>query len=174
MSYGEGRMAMVESQNKPQAMALMIEKWLGNPLAKKLLSYISVRNNGERRAEKILKAYANENVTLSLQDKFSYVLIKIILDKISSQINIPQEEIKEYLRQGGWRKGLASTLEGIAWNGVSKPFVSYAPFLVVWNFTNACNLKCQHCYQNADTRKTEELSTTDALKAVDEMADAGV
>ncbi|MEA3421046.1 MAG: radical SAM protein [Acidobacteriota bacterium] len=157
-----------------QFMALMIERWLDKTLARKLLGFISARKDGERRAEKVLKAYAYGNVTLSLNDKIAYFLVKLTLDKFSNQIGLSQEDIKEKLREGYWRKGLASTLEGLAWKGAKKPFISYAPFLVVWNFTNACNLNCKHCYQRADKPTPDELSTEEAFKAVDEMTDAGV
>lgn len=73
-----------------------------------------------------------------------------------------------------WRKGLASVLEGIAKYGPQKPFTAYAPFLVVWNISRLCNLACIHCYENAHTARPDELTTMQALKAVDKMADAGV
>jgi MoaA/NifB/PqqE/SkfB family radical SAM enzyme len=46
--------------------------------------------------------------------------------------------------------------------------------LVVWNFTDLCNLHCKHCYQNVSLDRLEkELSRNEALRAVDDMADAG-
>ena len=32
------------------------------------------------------------------------------------------------------------------------------PYMVVWNFTNMCNLMCKHCYQDA-----KEIGTPDEL-----------
>src|SRR5512144_2392730 len=49
-----------------------------------------------------------------------------------------------------------------------------APFLVVWDFTHKCNLACKHCYSNSGAGKEEELSTEQALRVVDQLADAGV
>jgi len=65
-------------------------------------------------------------------------------------------------------------LEGIGKYGVQKPFVSRSPFLVVWNFTKACNLNCKHCYEDARTPAPDELSRSEALEAVDRMGEAGV
>ena len=47
--------------------------------------------------------------------------------------------------------------------------------VVVWNVTQACNLKCIHCYARAaDQKYKEELTHDQALKLIDELADFGV
>jgi uncharacterized radical SAM superfamily Fe-S cluster-containing enzyme len=43
--------------------------------------------------------------------------------------------------------------------------------LVVWNMTNRCNLRCQHCYINAEDRSyAEELSTAEAREFIFDLA----
>lgn len=69
---------------------------------------------------------------------------------------------------------LDSVLKGIAKYGPTKPFTSYAPFLVVWNITRACNLRCKHCYESAQLPGKDELNTEEALRAVDHLADARI
>jgi len=167
-------MTIEHHENQAQYMALMVERWLGNPLTKRFLGFLFSRKNGERRAEKLLKAYAYEKRTISIQDKISLKMIKLIINKFSKKIEISEKEIKDYLKLGHWRKGLASTLEGLAYIGLKKPFISYAPYLIVWNITNACNLNCRHCYQSADKPSADELSTKEAMNAINAMADAGV
>jgi MoaA/NifB/PqqE/SkfB family radical SAM enzyme len=49
-----------------------------------------------------------------------------------------------------------------------------APFLVVWDFTHKCNLRCKHCYSNSGAVQEEELTTEQAKKVVDQLADAHV
>src|SRR3990172_8615299 len=46
------------------------------------------------------------------------------------------------------------------------------PFLISWNITKRCNLKCSHCYLNASELEHGEgdLSTGDAMKVIDEIA----
>ncbi|WP_254766668.1 radical SAM/SPASM domain-containing protein [Salinilacihabitans rarus] len=47
--------------------------------------------------------------------------------------------------------------------------------VVVWNTTPACNLTCEHCYFGAvDRRSDEELSTAEAKRFIDDLAEAGV
>ncbi|MFZ5898634.1 MAG: radical SAM protein [Bacillota bacterium] len=44
--------------------------------------------------------------------------------------------------------------------------------VVVWNSTQACNLKCAHCYANATAEPgTGEMTTSEALKFIDDLAD---
>lgn len=47
--------------------------------------------------------------------------------------------------------------------------------VVVWNVTRACNLKCVHCYAHAtDDAGNDELSTSEGLKMIDDLAEYGV
>ena len=45
--------------------------------------------------------------------------------------------------------------------------------IVSWMTTNKCNLKCVHCYQDAEEATDRELSTEEAMKMIDEIAHAG-
>ena len=45
--------------------------------------------------------------------------------------------------------------------------------LVSWMTTNKCNLKCVHCYQDAEEATDKELSTDEGKKMIDEIARAG-
>jgi len=89
-------------------------------------------------------------------------------------LNTNQEALVKALSVSYWRKGLTSTIKGLAWFGVTKPFVTGAPLFVVWNFTNRCNLRCKHCYQNASSSLPAELTTNEALCVVKELSDADV
>jgi radical SAM protein with 4Fe4S-binding SPASM domain len=49
------------------------------------------------------------------------------------------------------------------------------PYMVVWNFTNMCNLKCKHCYQDAKATGTpDELTLDEKLDFVDTLLETGV
>ncbi len=44
--------------------------------------------------------------------------------------------------------------------------------VVVWNSTRTCNLRCRHCYMDSDSRRyTDELSTAEAKKFIDDLAE---
>lgn len=46
--------------------------------------------------------------------------------------------------------------------------------VVVWNITGACGLRCLHCYSKAGAADERELSTDEALVAIDGLSDYGV
>ncbi|MCL2024816.1 MAG: putative heme d1 biosynthesis radical SAM protein NirJ2 [Coriobacteriia bacterium] len=45
--------------------------------------------------------------------------------------------------------------------------------IVSWMTTNECNLKCKHCYQDAEGIDERELTTEEGKKLIDEIARAG-
>ena len=46
-------------------------------------------------------------------------------------------------------------------------------YSVSWNLTQRCNLRCDHCYISAGPgpRRPDELSTTECLRVMDEIAE---
>ncbi len=64
------------------------------------------------------------------------------------------------------RKGVAKTpAQMLQFSETNRP-------LVVWNVTNRCNLRCQHCYIDAeDKRYKEELTTDEAKKFITDLAE---
>jgi len=49
------------------------------------------------------------------------------------------------------------------------------PYLVSYAITRKCNLKCKHCYSDAlDVAAPDELSTSEAKKLLDTIADWGI
>jgi len=162
-------------------MANTIDRWMGNPVSRSLLGFLTRRDSRGRRIERVLRDYAGLEVELSLSERVAGRLVRLVLKgllrkiDVTGEIDLTEDSLKENLRIGYFRKGLSSVLEGIAWRGPEKPFTSYCPFLVVWNFTDACNLHCKHCYQGATSGPSpDELTPVEALNAVDMMADAGV
>ncbi|MEK7271158.1 MAG: radical SAM protein [Planctomycetota bacterium] len=47
------------------------------------------------------------------------------------------------------------------------------PATVIWEITNACDLRCLHCESAAGLREPDELSTGEALELCDALADLG-
>ena len=46
--------------------------------------------------------------------------------------------------------------------------------IVIWNFTNRCNLACHHCYSYADANSEDFLSTEFILSSIPELLKAGI
>ncbi len=75
---------------------------------------------------------------------------------------------KELLSDPATRRGVVLVFKTIALNGLTIPLPFEAPFFIVWNFTNMCNLRCLHCYQRAGAL-INELTLEEKLKLVDEL-----
>jgi len=91
-----------------------------------------------------------------------------------SAFGVDRNSFSEYFSRSTNRRGLLTVMRGIARYGVTKPQLLDAPFLVVWNLTDACNLSCRHCYQRAGPKRPDELPTSEKLRVVEELAKVGV
>ena len=47
----------------------------------------------------------------------------------------------------------------------------FAPYIISWNLTRRCNLGCKHCYIDASSAMPGELTTDEALRILDEIAE---
>lgn len=152
-----------------------VERWLSNPLAKALLRFVSEeRAPGENRLDLALQKYAGEPVSCGFNERIVYWIVKVALDRGKSIFGY-EGDLKKYLRDPVIRRGMVNVLSGIGRYGARRPFTSISPFLVVWDYTRACNLNCKHCYANATRRASpDELSTEEAKQVVDQFEQAGV
>ena len=101
-------------------------------------------------------------------------VIKMALKLGCMAFNVSWEETINALKVPYFKKGLLNVLNGIGMYGVTRPYRIPAPFLVVWNYTNACNLRCKHCYQRADKPTPDELTTRERFAVVDQLDENNV
>ena len=156
-------------------VANTVTSWLGNPVSRSLLKWVSKRTKGRSKLDVALKHYIGKNERLNLQERIAYSIVKLALDRGATSFGVSKPQLMEALRNPMVRRGIANVLEGIGYYGVQRPQTTAAPFLIVWNFTRQCNLNCKHCYENAGPKPApDELNTAEAKKAIDEFAEAGV
>ncbi len=71
---------------------------------------------------------------------------------------------------GATVRGINVVARSIAEFGLTVPQKFVAPLMIVWNFTNRCNLKCQHCYQDSEHNCLDhELTLAEKLDLIDQM-----
>ena len=129
----------------------------------------------ESRLEHALEIFCGTSYAVKSSCTIYSFLVEMLLKTGGTIFGVREEnQFKEYFMDSTVRRGLTSVLRGIAKFGITKPQLLDAPFLVVWNFTNACNLNCKHCYQRAGKQTSDELSTEERLLVVEQMARAGV
>jgi len=156
------------------AVANAINTWLGNPITRTTLKFVCSSNDHESRLDTALRKYAGLKAKTDFRDKIAYSIVKFAIDKGATTFGVHTGIMKKSLKDPIFRRTLSNVLEGIAEFGVRRPQVSISPFLVVWNFTHACNLRCKHCYENAGEFLEDELTTEEAKKTIDDFKDAGV
>ena len=46
--------------------------------------------------------------------------------------------------------------------------------IMIWNFTNRCNLLCHHCYSKADANRIDTLTLEQIKQTIPKLTKAGV
>jgi len=153
----------------------ILKSTIGNPLTRKLLQGFGYCDKcGKHTIEVALELYIGARKNACFRCRVAEKVIENVVRTGGKTFGVSQEELKTQFQSAYWRKGLANVITGIAEFGVHKPFITGAPILVVWDITTACNLHCKHCYANAGTAMSTELSTAEAKAAIDKLDRAAV
>jgi len=65
-------------------------------------------------------------------------------------------------------------VETIATRGLQEPLSMNAPISDVWSLSKRCNLRCVHCYQDAEQYSRQEMDLDEQFEVVEQLAGAGV
>jgi hypothetical protein len=149
---------------------------VNNPLSKLLLkrSLDYCKKDKASRLEVGLELYLKHREKACLTCSTLSKIISYIVNKGTKNFGVSEDELKDFMEDPYWFKGLRSVIEGIALFGVDEPFVPGAPFQVVWNLSRACNMKCIHCYENAGKKDINELNKEEIIKGIEILNQAGV
>ncbi|MDI6806504.1 MAG: radical SAM protein [Candidatus Aenigmarchaeota archaeon] len=152
-----------------------IRRWLGNPIARAILNKSVKREKVRKSMLELALEHLVFGTKCSLGCKFYSWFIGMLIKNSAKIFGTDPEEVLNALKEPVFRRGIINVLEGITRFGVQTPQTTAAPFLIVWQFTNKCNLKCKHCYASAMSKSMpNELTTEEAKKLVDELAECGV
>ena len=168
-------MITLELENMINKLQFFIEL-IRNPLTRKIVTQATkyCEECKKNRLEVALEIFTEVRKDACFKCKAIEKIISPIIEAGAKAFNTSVEEIKQKFRDPYWRKGLASVIKGLAVFGLRKPFVPGAPFLVVWDVTYACNLKCKHCYSAAGEVLDHELTTEEAMEVIDKLDRLGV
>ncbi|MDR2700269.1 MAG: radical SAM protein [Nitrososphaerota archaeon] len=101
-------------------------------------------------------------------------IIAFWIEFLRKVLGFRRKKVEQLLTDKYARNAVLNLVESFEHFGIKKPMVLCAPFLVVWDFTHKCNLRCKHCYSNSGEEGEEELTTKQALAVVDQLVDAHV
>jgi sulfatase maturation enzyme AslB (radical SAM superfamily) len=165
------------------ALLASLRLLFNNPISKAVLKAATlnstcIEGDGRRVTAPIiyhaLTRYAGVEISCPLTTRFLSALIDSVIDIGIKVLRGDEEEAINALRDPAVRRGVALVMKGLGLYGVTVPQKMPAPFLIVWNFTNMCNLRCKHCYQRADKPLPDELTLKEKLMVVDQLDKAGV
>ncbi len=159
----------------PSALKIL-KLTMSNPFSRLLLrsGLVLCRVSRTSRLEHALELFSGTSSPADSPCMMYSFFVKMLLKTGGMVFSVNESSLKNFVKDPTARSGLVNVIRGIAKYGITKPQILDAPFLVVWNFTNACNLKCKHCYQRAGARANDELTVEEKFRAVEEMARAGV
>jgi len=100
----------------------------------------------------------------------SLPLIKVIFDKMG----LKKDDLKQLMQDKLVRRSMLNVVRGISHFGLRNPQPTAVPVVIVWNYTNKCNLGCLHCHQNSGHGIQRELTIQEKFRVIDRLADAGV
>ena len=83
-------------------------------------------------------------------------------------------EVEQVLQEEAGRRVAWNLLRSVSEYCIGTPQKLKAPVSVVWSLSYRCNLRCKHCYQNANQPSSDELTVDEQLNIVDQLAQAGV
>ena len=97
-----------------------------------------------------------------------------IIKRLFSKANLAEAEVKKLMADTLIRKSMLNVVRGISHFGLRTPQPTAVPVVIVWNFTNRCNLYCRHCHQNSGEADERELTTEEVLQVIKKLEDAGI
>jgi len=102
--------------------------------------------------------------------RFTLPLVKQIFRKTA----LGKDDVGKLFADPLMRRSMLNVVRGIGYFGLREPQPTAVPVVIVWNYTNRCNLRCIHCHQNSGEAEERELTTEEALKMIERLRDAGV
>ena len=145
--------------------AEQVQSFLGSSSVQKRMKKLSVvEADGKTRLDHVIDGYLKKD-----KKRVKDVPYQILLSSFPSFAKVDKEEFKTILETPFYRKALNNIVKSVPEMGLHAPQNFVAPILVVWNFTNICNLKCVHCYQDAHKALPDELTLEERLRVVDDM-----
>lgn len=144
------------------------------PLTRRVLSYLDYKVDSGYVVDYVLQGLANEKVIGCRIAHFYTFFLKNLIKVFIALTNSDYSIVEKALKDPAVRRGIALIIRGLVRYGVTVPQKLPAPFLVVWNFTNMCNFRCAHCYQQAQLPLPTELSLEEKLDVIRQLDEAGV
>ncbi len=149
--------------------------YLHKVMDKKFVRYILKELTEVKKIEKSFAIYAGVEQPKGIRERMHAKIVGEAIERGAEKFGASPEAIKKFLQDSYMRKAFAVIVRSIAEYGITRPQRLIAPFMVVWDFTKQCNLRCKHCYANATPYPApDELTLEEKYNVVDQLDEAGV
>ncbi len=151
------------------AEAERVERLLARPEVQRLFRWMTAKRPGGRSwLERFFEGYAAGTLRWW---QWEFALPALLTEYVRRKVGASRDLIAgRVLGNPATRHGLVATVRSVGHLGLTLPQRFVAPLMVVWNFTQACNLQCRHCYQDAGRRAPDELTLDEQKRIVDLLA----
>ena len=166
---------MEEKKGENELDEAGILKYLQAVMDSKFARYVMKEMAETKKIEKSLAIYAGVATASGVRESLRAKTVSMAIERAADLFHATPDQIKDILKDAYMRKGFSAIIKGIAEYGITKPQRLSAPFMVVWNFTNQCNLRCKHCYANAKPYPApDELTLDGKMEVLRQLDEAGV
>lgn len=143
---------------------------LSRPSVQRVFRRITRRRaDGGCTLDDFFRAYATGRMTLGQRLKFA--IPTWVTEYIRKKVGASRDTLAQrVLGHTPTARAMVNTVRSVGHLGLSTPQNFMAPLMVVWNFTQACNFKCKHCYQDAHRPLPDELTFDEKIALVDKLA----
>lgn len=155
----------------------VVEQVMGHPLTQRVFRYITKkRRDGRSLLEDAMISYGGDGEGIPLEEKLGSFPLKLALGALRKWgFKASKQSVKEQVfGDVHARRAIVNVIRSVGELGLTRPQAFLSPLLVVWNFTDACNLRCRHCYQEAGRPSEDEMSVEEKKEVVDQLAEAYV
>ncbi len=159
-----------KGNDKTSEAIISLKRVYENPFSRYLIRYFAKRV----KVDKALEVYCGLRRPKGIREKVGAFVVSLAINKGAEVFGSKKEDFIDYFKKSVPRRGLSLVLRSVAEYGVTRPQKLVAPFLVVWDFTRRCNLRCKHCYADAGKPAPDELTTEQAKEVVEQLDRAGV
>jgi radical SAM protein with 4Fe4S-binding SPASM domain len=128
----------------------------------------------QTRLESVFDAYITDKKLDCRGCSATYHLARPLIKRVFKKTNLKEHDLKILMADQLIRKSMLNVVRGISHFGLKLPQPTAVPVVIVWNFTNRCNLNCIHCHQNSGQADERELTIKEAFAVIDKLGKAGI
>jgi radical SAM protein with 4Fe4S-binding SPASM domain len=145
-----------------------LDRVMNRKIVRRLFNYYTTK--GSRRIDELFGAEKEHGIK-ALLTRFP---LETALNRAMKVMNVTEEMKALFFTSCYNKQALKNVMKTVAAHGMQQPFRFDSPLVVVWNYTNLCNLRCRYCYQSAGKPKEDELTFEEKIDLINQMVDANV